>query len=52
MLRFVTVTVIFLYPHLENCQRKETKAAEEKAHTGKILNVSEVVYYYFMTLVK
>lgn len=35
-LTFVSVTVTFLHPHLENRQRKETKTAEEKARTGRI----------------
>ena len=39
-LTFVSDTVTFLHPHLENCQRKETKSAEDKVHTGKILNLS------------
>lgn len=38
-LTFVLVTVTFLHPHLANCQRKETKTAEEEVHTGKILNL-------------
>jgi len=38
-LTFVLVTVTFLRPHLENCQRNETKTAEEKAHASKIFNL-------------